>query len=164
MNPIQIHLLFNHIPVIGSLCALLILSFGLLRKSDPIRKTGLVVLVVSAVFALPTSKSGEAAEEKLEEWPGVSHDLLHEHEEAAELATPLLLLAGGLGLVALFWAQRALLFSVLALGLGLMGFGAMARAAHLGGLIRHPELTQSAPDSGQNEMNPEGSGDRETDD
>ncbi len=149
MNSIQIHLLLNHLPVIGTLSALLILFFALIRRQEAVRKTGLVVLIVSALFAIPASKSGEEAEELLEEWPGISHDLLHEHEEAAELATPVLLVSGALGLVALFWTQRAVLFSGLALVIGLLGFGAAARAAHLGGLIRHPELIQGAPLSPQ---------------
>ncbi|MBI1316245.1 hypothetical protein GC167_05220 [bacterium] len=156
MNPVQLHMLFNHLPVVGGWIGLAILIAGLLRKSEAVRRTGLVVLAFAGLFAIPASKSGEASEKVMEEWSGVSHELIHEHEEAAEWATPLMVVSGLLAIVALFWKQRSAMVSWAAVAVGLFGGVAMMRTAHLGGMIRHPELTQSAPlpvqiDPGQTE-------------
>jgi len=161
MNPVQLHMLFNHLPVVGGWIGLAILIVGILRKNDIVRTTGLTVLAIAGLTGIPASKSGEASEEVMEEWPGVSHALIHEHEEAAEWATPLMVVSGLLAVVALFWKSRSKVFSWAAVAVGLFGGVAMMRTAHLGGLIRHLELTQNAPNPdpnnpGQTELPTEG--------
>ena len=85
MNEAHLHITLNHFPIIGSIIGVTILMAGLFFKSRDTLRTGLVILIVGAVVAIPTYLTGEAAEETVEHMSGISHDLIHEHEEKAEL-------------------------------------------------------------------------------
>ncbi len=85
MNDAHLHLLFNHYPIIGTLFGVLFLGYGLFAKNKSILHAGLLLLFLMALLAIPTQLTGEGAEEIVEEL-GVDHDVIHAHEEAAELA------------------------------------------------------------------------------
>ncbi|HLP42393.1 MAG TPA: hypothetical protein VK465_12870 [Fibrobacteria bacterium] len=153
MNAVQIHLALNHLPVFGSLVAVLLLAYALLVGKEEVRKAALALLVLLGLTSPVVYFSGERSEDRVEEMR-VSHDAIEEHEEAAKWAFPLLLIQGILAAAALAlsllpdsrrprirasWA--ALLFSLLA-------FVSSAWTAHTGGLIRHSEeLGGQAPGS-----------------
>jgi len=154
-NGAQTHMLVNHFPVMGSLFSLLVLGGGFLLRSVTVRRTGMALLMFSALMAVPAQLSGEPAEEVIEHLPGVSESFIHDHEEAAELGFVLMAVAG-VAAVAGLAAGRMRKDSieskvqVAALMISLVAAGALGRAAHLGGLIRHTELRgdASAPVSG----------------
>ena len=154
LNAAQFHLLLNHVPVIGSIFALAVLAWGLLRRSPEVQRAAMLAMVVIAVFTVVAYLTGKGAEEVVEHLPGISHDLVEEHEEAA-LWAGWLLVATGLAAAWALWAgrggRRAPGWTTGAvLLLGALGFAASARTAHLGGLIRHPEIRSdgvSAPAS-----------------
>lgn len=147
MNAPQVHLMMNHVPVIGVLFAVLALAIGLLWRSAAVLRLALAVLVLVALAAIPVFLSGEPAEETLEDLAGVSHASIESHGDAAK---PVMIGLELLGLVALVALLRyrarvvaprlaaLLLVAVIALG------GALAWTAHLGGKIRHPELRGGA--------------------
>lgn len=143
MNAAHLHLLLNHVPVIGSVAALLLLVFGMARRSEEITALGLVSVVVVALFGAAAFFTGRAAEEVVERLPGITRQLIDAHEEPAELAFIILGIAGAAGLATLFLLHarhrlsRALL--VITLLLEIAGTGVVAYAASLGGQIRHPE-------------------------
>ncbi|HEU0054390.1 MAG TPA: hypothetical protein VFQ39_14480 [Longimicrobium sp.] len=147
-NAAHLHLLVNHIPIIGSVFALLVLAWGLLRKSDDVVRTGLLALFVIGLISYGVQLTGEPAEEAVEHLAGVSRRVIHAHEEAAEVATWAMLATGLLALASLVtWRgrrklARALTFATLVVGLA--GAGLMARAGNLGGKIRHPEIDDAA--------------------
>ncbi|GAB4395801.1 MAG: hypothetical protein OHK0053_06620 [Microscillaceae bacterium] len=160
MNGAQIHLLLNHIPILGALFGLILLIFGFIRANRSLTQAALLTFIVAALVTIPVDWSGEAAEEILEEKyeAQVSHDLIHEHEEMAELSVALMLALGGLSLLAFYFSWRKHRFATLANGavlvLALVVFVTMARTGHSGGLIRHPELlpvTPTAPASSQDD-------------
>jgi len=148
MNPVQAHLALNHLPVLGALFGLGLLAFALAAKRDEILRVGLFFLVLTAVAAWPVSLSGEKAEEIVEESADVSHEVIHEHEEAAE---PAAWAAYALGVVALVGlvAFRVRPMPGWFKGLSLLGAvavsGLMLQAANLGGKIAHEELRGSMP-------------------
>ncbi len=148
MNGAQIHLLVNHVPVLGVAFAAVLTAAGVVRGSDELKKAGLWAFVLAGLAALPAYFSGEGAEEVVEHLSGVSEALIHEHEEAAEkaLAGALLLAASGAAALIHAYKNRALSAkaapALLALSLPVLAL--LAYAAHLGGLIRHPELRPSA--------------------
>jgi len=139
----HLHLMVNHVPVLGIPFALLLGAFGLLRRQDVLVRAALATFVVVGGFAWAAERTGKEAEEIVEELPGVSHDRIHRHEEAAEWAA-----RGGLGLgllaLALLWTgrrrgpSRAGVAVLLLLAAGLAGW--LAYTANLGGEIRHPEI------------------------
>ena len=158
MNDAHLHLLFNHLPIVGSLIGLLILAVGIFFKQPMVRKTAFGVLVFSALVTLPAFFTGEGAEEIVEELPGISHNLIHEHEEAAELALWLSETLGILALIAFYLEHIQHKFSGMAnfftLIFSIGTFVSFAKTGNTGGEIHHPEIsnvvTNTASDTLQN--------------
>jgi uncharacterized membrane protein len=144
MSGAHLHLIVNHIPVLGAVFGLLLLSYGVVKRNDGIVRSGLWTLAIVGLAGLAAYLTGEPAEEVVERLPGISESVIERHEEAAYLAT----IGGGVvGLVAmagllLHRAGRPVGggFSALMLLLTLGLFGGMAWTANLGGQIRHAEI------------------------
>lgn len=144
MSATHLHLLLNHIPIIGTFFAVALLAIGLVRRSPEVTRLGLLTFVIVALVAVPTYLTGEPAEEIVEHLPGVSHDIIEEHEEAALPASIVLWVTGAGALLSLVMGMRGrrgprwLNGAVLALGV--VAFVAMARLGNIGGQIRHTEV------------------------
>src|SRR6478609_3961062 len=109
MSLVHLHLLLNHIPVIGTLIALLLFATALLLRETVSTKFALAFTAGVAAIAVVVYFTGAPAEEAVEKLAGVTERSIERHEEAAELAT---IAIGGLGalcLIALvaFRAKRA---------------------------------------------------------
>lgn len=128
----------------GSLFATLLLIVAMLRRSGELQRVSLWGMVLVALLALPAFFTGEPAEEMVEELPGVSHDLIHEHEEFAETGIIVMEILGAVALGGSILYRRAekipmpYLGAVLLLSLGSAAI--MGITANLGGEIRHPEI------------------------
>jgi hypothetical protein len=152
MNPAHLHIILNHIPVLGIPFGVALLIWGFLRKSDEVRKAALLVFVAVALVTIPTFFTGKAAEDMVEHLPGVSEDLIENHERAATIAIIATSVLGGLALIRLLTPARfaaigapmSILVFVFALGVS----GWLARTGHLGGQIRHPEIRGSSTSFG----------------
>jgi uncharacterized membrane protein len=143
-NMAHLHLVLNHVPVIGTVVALGFFVVGLLRRDDAFVRSGFVLLVVIAVLGIGVYFTGEPAEHAVEGVAGVTRERIHEHEEAAEWATITLGIAGAYALWALLDARKRaqpISRKTATIGLVILLFPtlAMARAANLGGEIRHEE-------------------------
>ncbi|MGD8428289.1 MAG: hypothetical protein PVH63_11720 [Balneolaceae bacterium] len=147
MNGAHIHLIVNHIPIFSVAFGIGILIWGMLKKNDAIKQIAAVLFVLGALSSYIALKSGEAAEEIVEDIPTVTHDAIHEHEESAELS---LWLSFGLGALSLVWLfadnfnltfKRPLLILALILGLGTLA--SLTYTGYLGGEIRHTEIRPS---------------------
>ena len=148
MNGAHLHLLLNHLPILGSLFGFVLLLVALVSRQPLLVRAGLITLLLAAALAIPANLTGEEAEEVVEDYPGVTHALIHAHEEAAELALWVLVGTGALALVSLLLLARnharAALLTRLTLAGALVSFGLMARAGNLGGQIMHPETRADA--------------------
>ena len=148
MSPVHIHLVLNHLPVIGTLVAIALLAWALLRRSPELTRVSFGMFVVFAFAGMLTYLTGEPAEHLVEDLAGVSHDAVEAHEEAALLATVLLAVLGGLALGGLVAFRRAKAiprgFAAVILGLSLFPAVAMGWTANLGGQIRHTEIRAEA--------------------
>ena len=145
MNDAHIHLLFTHFPIMGSCFGLLVLGIGLIIDNVTVRKTGYAILVFTALLTIPAFISGEGAEEIKERTEGVSHRLIHEHEENGEIALWLSEVMGILAALA-FYAEHTghrwrRILSIVTLIFTLLTFGVMTRTGNSGGKISHPEIT-----------------------
>jgi uncharacterized membrane protein len=150
MTPAHLHLVLVHFPIAASFLALPLLILALIRRADGGSTSAVaLVLLLGAGAAVAAKATGEEAEEVAEHLPGVSEATIHEHEERAELATVLAVLAGLGGLAAggLALAGRTRLATA-ALGVtmvaDLASAGAMAWTGLAGGEIRHTELRDGA--------------------
>ena len=164
MNTVHLHLLLNHVPIIGAVLGVLLVGVAIARRSDELGKVALGAFVLLGVVSVAVFLTGEPAEDLVEKLPGVSRALTEEHEEAALLATIVMGVVGSLSLIALGafrkrslarWVTPALM--VLALG----ATGTMGYAANLGGQIRHTEIRSSivVPPNGE-ESEREGRGEK----
>lgn len=147
MNFAYLHLAVNHLPIVGTGIALLLLFVALVRKDDGMLRAGLFVVMVSGLGAIPAVQSGERAEEQLEQVMALEETLVESHEEAAEWAQWLAVAAAGLALVTYIATSRAgglrpwlgwLKIAVVAATVVVLV--AVLRTAQTGGRIRHPEL------------------------
>ena len=57
MDPLHIHLLLNHFPVIGTLIGLATLLLGFASRSDAIKRASLVILLGMAIMTIPVQLS-----------------------------------------------------------------------------------------------------------
>lgn len=148
MNGAHIHLLLNHIPVLGAVFGVFLLVIAaLLRKTD-IFRAGLLLMVVAAVACIPTYLTGEPAEDVVEGQPGVTEQFIHPHEEAAEWALITVEIAGVVALAGLVMYRRAERIPGWYIGvsvlIGALATAALARTALLGGEVRHTEIRTGA--------------------
>lgn len=147
MNGAQLHMLMNHTPVVGLAIGLAVLVAGLARRSVEIRIVGLILLAVTGLAALPAFLTGEPAEGVVEHLPGVVESRIEEHEEGAAWGLGLSLLTAVLAVGALVFGRGRPAGGPLPLVVllaGVIAFAAIARTAHLGGLIHHEELRGGA--------------------
>ena len=152
MNWAHLHLLSNHVPVLGTLFALGLLAWGVLRRNDAVKRAALGTFVVVALLALPAYFTGEPAEGVVEHAAGVAETSIEAHESAAVASLIGAELVGLAALVALYRARggRASSPSLtrLVLVMATVTTGLMAWTANLGGAIRHPEIRSAAQSSG----------------
>jgi uncharacterized membrane protein len=119
-------------------------------KSDDLKRTSLGIFFFIALLSIPTFATGTAAELALQKTPEVSKTAIETHETAAFIALWPMELTGALSWLGLWQYRRlsrlpqATVMAVLVAGL--VSFGLMARAANMGGEIRHPEI-RTAPSS-----------------
>lgn len=153
MNPAYLHLVLNHLPVLGTWFGLLLLSAGFLCKSNDLKKASLVVFVLCALVAIPVFFTGEPAEGKIEGLPGISEGLIEAHESAAKYALILVELLGLVALLCLVYLQRGIRAASLVLlgvwGLALLTGGLFVYTAKLGGQIRHTEVRDAGSSAGE---------------
>lgn len=102
VSPAHWHLLVNHFPIILIITAALFLGIGLVFKKDAIKSTALMIAVLAALTGMIANATGEGAEEQVEELPGISHEAIHIHEEAAETGLMLIVITGALALISSF--------------------------------------------------------------
>lgn len=144
MNATHLHLVLNHVTVLGNLFGLVLLAYACWRKSEDLKKESLCAFLVAAVVAVPVFLTGEPTARAVKYLPGVSQPLLARHEEVAQLALALVLLLGLASLAGLFVAHRRKTlpawFSVALLALSLVSGCVLAWTANLGGQIRHSEI------------------------
>jgi len=148
MDELQLHLLVNHIPVIGLPIGLLLAIGGVIFKWDHVRKAGVVVYLACGLAVFAANFTGEGAEDIVEDnvsW--VDHKQIHEHEEASETAMTLSGIAMALALVHLFnWPGNPAFRNIIMTAFLVVGIAAsimIGLAAHEGGKIMRPHLGSS---------------------
>lgn len=148
MSIVHLHLILNHVPLIGMAFVLLILGVAMWRRNDGMGRLGLVVMVGLAAVTAVVFLSGEPAEEAIESIAGVSEAMIHPHEEAAEASLIATGIAGVLALIVLgIYRRRALPRWVTGVALiaALVASSMLGWTANLGGQIRHTEIGGSVP-------------------
>jgi len=143
MNAAHIHLIVNHIPIITTLIGIFVLGWGMYKKDISIRNIAFVLFIIGAVSSFVAIETGESAEDIVEEVTSISHDAIHDHEEAAELSLWFAVVMGLLSMGALAVRKLKLRFetglNIAILITALVTLGVLAYTGYKGGEIRHPE-------------------------
>jgi len=143
MNWPHIHLMLNHVPVLGTIFGLALLSWGFWRRDVSLQRAALMTFVVAALVAIPVYFTGEPAEDAVQRLAGVTDRAIEAHEEMALIsliAAGILCTLGLAGLVLARWRANPRIIMRSALGVAILTAGLMAWTANLGGRIRHSEL------------------------
>jgi uncharacterized membrane protein len=144
VNLAHLHLLLNHVPTVGAVVALGLLLVAFVRRNESLKHAGLEVLFAIAVLTLPVYMSGVAAHQELRNRPELSDTAIRVHQDAALAGFTVTEFAGFVAWIALWQsrrrgrAARGLVPAVTVLSI--VALVLMARAATLGGDIRHPEI------------------------
>lgn len=143
----HLHLLVNHLPVIGTWFAFALLLASYLFAPEVLRRTALVVLVGAGIAGAAANYTGEGAEDAIRGFPGVKRDVIHQHEEMGERAFIISTVLGVLCIGALArWRRTPLpggVVAALVLATAFAG-GGMLYTALLGGRVRHTEVRPGA--------------------
>ncbi|MDN4165068.1 hypothetical protein QWY31_06115 [Cytophagales bacterium LB-30] len=146
MDATHIHLVITHLPIFGAVLGGLVLAYGLWADSNDTKMAAFGLLIISSVGAGIAYLTGEAAEETVENLPGVFEATIERHEDFALYALVSILILGLTalaGIVLMLKKSPALrTVSYLTLLLAVISFGLVARTGYLGGQIRHSEITQ----------------------
>ena len=150
VNDAHLHLLVNHLPVVGSLIAVPLLLIALWLPRDRGALLGAVlVLVLAGGGAFVAEQTGHDAEEVVEDLPDVSEPYIEEHEERAEIATWVAGLAAlaGLAVLALVRGREETprVWVAALLVAALVSMGTLGWTSAAGGVIRHSEIRDGSP-------------------
>ena len=150
MNLVHVHLLLNHLPILGTMIALALFVIALAVDNDEMKQAGLALFTMIALFAIPAYMSGNAAQVIIKDNPDVSMDAIQAHQGSALIAFLFIELTGAVSLFGLWrfsrteknpWMERPAKFNLfVVLALAVATCGLMAVAGNTGGEIRHPEI------------------------
>ena len=147
MDTGHLHLMLNHLPVLGVPALLALLVWGLARDVPTVARAALWLTLALSVVTAVVYLTGEAAEELIEGLPTFDESLVEHHEGVALWTTVVIVATGLLAAAALYGSarrgvqgSRALIRLVVA-GLALSTV-AVGVTAWTGGPIGHPELRQ----------------------
>jgi uncharacterized membrane protein len=140
----HLHLVLNHVPVIGSVVAVGLLLLALVRRSPDLRRTALEVVVIVGLFSLLTYLTGIGGQKDIVNTEGVSKVMIRAHHDAALIGSISMLFTVMVAWAGLWQTRRrnrparGVFGAVLVLAFVTVAL--MGRAANLGGQIRHSEV------------------------
>jgi hypothetical protein len=135
----------------------LVLSYGLLTKSNQTKIAAYAVFIISSFGAGIAYFTGEGAEESVENIQGVIESTIKQHEDFAMFALISLIILGiasALGMYLTFKKSQFLsTMAFVILFISIISFGLVGRTGFLGGKIRHTEINSTTNfNSTQNEI------------
>lgn len=141
MNEAHLHLITNHLAIVGTLFAGIVLLIGLLSNSAQTRFASFILLFISSIAGYITFKTGHEAEESVEHIKEISEYLIEQHEEIAEKALWFIILLFIASIVGLYAYQKSLAaekkISWIILLICMISFSIFAYTGYLGGQIMH---------------------------
>lgn len=149
-EPGYLHVLLNHLPIIGGAMGGLALFVALILRSRPAQITALILVFVAAASAWPVFVTGESAYKPIR---GIvddeGSDWLDEHMDRAEKTIFAFYLLAAVALAGLLvprkWPATATPLAVVSFALSLLCFALAAYVAQAGGRVRHTEFRSSYP-------------------
>lgn len=144
MNQAHLHLIVNHLPIVFPIVGIIVLLDGLIIKSEIVKRTSFYIFIIGALCTIAAGATGEGAEEVVENIAGITHSMIHRHEESAEKFAFASYALGLLSLIAFVINYKKLSISnimswlVVIVAAGTIFLGSLAGTT--GGEIRHTEI------------------------
>lgn len=148
MGLAHLHLVLNHVPIVGTLVAGIIFVIALRWRNPQLERLALGFLLAFALLTIPVYLTGEPAEHVAERLPGVAEAVIERHEDAALAALVAVEVLGASAVAGLALFRRRLLpraFAVAVVALIAVTAGLFGWTGYLGGQIRHTEIRTASP-------------------
>ena len=147
MNAAHVHLILNHIPVIGSMMAIFILVIGIMKNSDDVKKVCMLVIIFTSLLTIPVYLTGDKAEGMIEgNYEDVDEEFIHAHEDFALYSFIAMNITGAVALISMFLFKKPKIlpnsFAYFMLVLLFIVNAMMGYTGNLGGKIHHPEIRE----------------------
>jgi len=146
MNAAHLHLMFNHLPIVGLGFAILINLLAMIRKSEELKNLSFWFYILIGLLAILPILTGDGAGEILKTYPGIDNEAIENHETWGYIFFYGLMLNSLLAIVALWFSQKKpelvkkLGITMLVIAIVLLFFA--YQAGTTAGNIRHPEIEQ----------------------
>lgn len=144
MNAAHFHLMVNHLPIIFPIVGIIVMIVGLAFKSDAVKRAAYLIFIIGSLASVAAMKSGEEAEDVVENLSGVTENYIESHEESAEVFSILTYVLGGFSLLGLWtnFKEKPITnvagYAVLVFAFVVLYFG--FETGTTGGEIRHTEI------------------------
>ena len=144
MDWLQIHLALNHISVIGFPFLLLLLAAGAIQRNDSIKRLAILWIAIFAAISIALKFTGDFAAEQAGPKLDPVRAYVNAHEQSADQATTAVFLTGLAAAITAFLSRNARPLPKWSMPtiiiLSIVTCTLLARTAHIGGQITHPEL------------------------
>jgi uncharacterized membrane protein len=144
ISPAHWHLLVNHFPIILVMTGALFFILGFIMKKPWLHNAALLLTILAAIAGFIANQTGEGAEESVEELPGISHQSINIHENAAETGLTIILITGVIAVITALVNMKnkkaGNIFMIIALIATLGSSAYMSYVGLTGGEIRHSEI------------------------
>ena len=143
--PGYLHVLINHLPIIGTGVGLFGLVIALFLRNRVALLPVLAILVLSGISAWPVYVTGSNAYRPIMKISdNTGRDWLNEHSDRADRVIWVFYAMAGIAAIAIVapmkWPKSAFPLGILSLFFALGGLGAAGYIAQAGGMIRHVEF------------------------
>ncbi|MCM0607363.1 MAG: hypothetical protein KA715_14835 [Xanthomonadaceae bacterium] len=147
MNIGYIHLVTNHLPIIGIPVALAFYLFALKKPNQTLLRYSTLVLSLLLLSTVIVFFTGEPAEDAIESINGVLKSSIEDHEEIGKIAFIFASISGALGLFTTFFkttSDKPNIFHKALAALTLLTILLLGWTGLKGGKIRHTEFNSNS--------------------
>ncbi len=110
MDLAYLHIVTNHIPIVGVPFALLILLLGIWRRSDELKAVAFLAFTVLGIATLGVFLLGQGGEDFVEDLAGISENAIEDHEKMGIVSLISVGITAVLSLLGLIFYKGFLLF------------------------------------------------------
>ena len=146
MNAAHLHLMFNHLAIVGLGFAILLNIISIILKNQEFKKLFCWFYILTGLLSILPIITGDGAHEILKTYPGISNDAIEYHETWAYIFFYGLILNGVIAIGALWFSRKnpdlMKKFSVAMLIVATVLLVFAYQTGATAGKIRHPEIEQ----------------------
>ena len=146
MNAAHLHLMVNHISIVGLGFAILLNFLAIFRESPELKKLSCWFYILIGLLSVLAILTGDGAAEIVKTYPGISNDVIEYHETWGYVFFYGLDVLGIIAIVALWFSRKNNLllkkFNIAMLIVALLAMFIAFQTGTAAGKIRHPEIEQ----------------------